>query len=292
MDEGEALDTCCLRHTRGAECTALAGCLAVRVHDFLVVPAHAEHEVGVLRKLGDGVAGLGIAGEDDAARRGVEAVGEGVEEGLHMLGGSGCYLPVAAGEDGAGADVGCGYMGWSSRERTAAVLVDALAEGVADARLPVVGEDAFVLVEDAARDALGEGGAEDLQVVLLAGALVPAAQQEAGVVDVVVEVVVCEEEVVDVGGPESCLDELVGCCGAAVDHHLLVADLQGERRAEAGGRGRRSACAEDVDGGGLGGHCVCPLCVLVMWVSGVMIWEFSILVVMGGVSIHRKGMEM
>ena len=71
-----------------------------------------------------------------------------------------------------------------------------------------------------------------------------------------VEVVVGEEEVVDVCGPETCLDELVSCCWAAVNHELLVADLQGERRAEAGGRGRGRACAEDVDGGGFGGHCV------------------------------------
>ena len=100
-----------------------------------------------------------------------------------------------------------------------------------------MGEYAFVLVEDAARDALGERGAEDLQGVLLAGALVPAAEEEAGVVYVVVEVVVSEEEVVDVGGPEASLDELVRGGGAAVHHHLLVADLEGERGAEAGGVG-------------------------------------------------------
>ena len=41
-----------------------------------------------------------------------------------------------------------------------------------------------------------------------------------------VEVVVGEEEVVYVCGPESCFDELVGCGGAAVEHELLVADLR------------------------------------------------------------------
>ena len=254
MDEGEALDAGCLCHARGAEGAALAGRFAVGVHDLLVVPAHAEHEVGVFRQLGYGVAGLGVAGEDDASGGGVEAVCEGVEEGLDVLGGGCCDLPVGAGEDGAGADVGCGYVGRPARKTAAAVLVDALAEGVADARLPVVGEDAFVFVEDSARDALGEGGAEDLQVVFLAGALVPAAEEEAGEVYVVVEVVVGEEEVVYVGGPESCLDELVGCGGAAVHHHLLVADFESERGAEAGGCGCGRASAEDVDFCPFAGH--------------------------------------
>ena len=123
-----------------------------------------------------------------------------------------------------------------------------------------MGEYAFVLVEDAARDALGEGGAEDLQGVLLAGALVPAAEKEAGVVYVVVEVVVGEEEVVDVSGPEASFDELVRGGGAAVHHHLLVADFEGERGAEAGWRGCGRARAEDVDCGWLVGHGFDVLC--------------------------------
>ena len=111
VDECESLDARCLRHSRRAERAALAGGFAVGVHDFLIVPAHAEHEVGVLRELGYGVAGLGIAGEDDAAGGGVEAVCEGVEEGLDVLCGGGGYLPVGAGEYSAGADVGSGYVG-------------------------------------------------------------------------------------------------------------------------------------------------------------------------------------
>ena len=152
----------CLRHSRGAEGAALTGGFAVGVHDLLVVPAHAEHEVGVFRKLGYGVAGLSVAGEDDAARWGIEAVCEGVEEGLDMLGGGCRDLPVAAREDGAGAYIGREHVRGLAWEVAASVLVDALAEGVADTRLPVVSEYAFVLVEDAARDALGERGAEDL----------------------------------------------------------------------------------------------------------------------------------
>ena len=128
MDECEALYACCLRHARGAEGAALTGGFAVGIHDFLVVPAHAEHEVGVFRKLGYGVAGLGVAGEDYAACRSVEAVCEGVEEGLDVLGGGCCDLPVAAGEDGARAYIGCELHAGGLRGRSAAsVLVDALA---------------------------------------------------------------------------------------------------------------------------------------------------------------------
>ena len=79
------------------------------------------------RKLGYGVAGLSVAGEDDAAGGGVEAVGEGVKEGLDMLGGGCGDLPVAAGEDGAGAYIGCEHMRGFAWEVAASVLVDALA---------------------------------------------------------------------------------------------------------------------------------------------------------------------
>jgi len=60
--------------------------------------------------------------------------------------------------------------------------------------------------------------AEDLQPVLATDALIPAAKQEAGVVDVVVEVVVREEEVVHLRGPQAGFDELVRGRRAAVEH--------------------------------------------------------------------------
>ena len=49
--------------------------------------------------------------------------------------------------------------------------------------------------------AFGERGAVDLEYVFLADTLVPSAEQEAWVVDIVVEVVMREEEVVDFSGP-------------------------------------------------------------------------------------------
>ena len=122
-------------------------------------------------------------------------------------------------------------------------LVDFLAERMADACDPVVGEDAFLFVEDAVGDALGESRSVDVEGVFLADGLVPAAEEEAGIVDVVVEVVVGEEEVVDVGGPEAGLDELVGCGGSAVEHDLLAIDVGDVGGAEAGGGGRGSAGA-------------------------------------------------
>ena len=75
---------------------------------------------------------------------------------------------------------------------------------------------------------LGEGRAEDLQTVVTACALVPAAEKEAGIVDVMVEVVVGEEQVVDLSRPEADLDQLVSGGGAAVKHEVLAVDLDYE----------------------------------------------------------------
>ena len=128
--------------------------------------------------------------------------------------------------------------------------MDLLAERVVDAGDPVVGEDALLFVEDAVGDALGESRTVYVECVFLADRLIPAAEEEAGVVDVVVEVVVREEEVVDVGWPQTGLDELVGCRWSAVEHDLLAINVGDICRAEAGGSRRRSAGAEDVERGG------------------------------------------
>ncbi len=167
-----------------------------------------------------------------------------------MLGGSGSYFPLVGGSDSAGSDVACVDDGRLAGKGTAAVLVDFLTERVADAGDPVVCEDAFLFVEDAVGDALGEGGAVDVESVFLADRLIPAAEEEAGVVDVVVEVVMGEEEIVDVGWPESGLDEFVGCGRSAVEHDLLAVDVCDVCGAEAGGGRRGGAGAEDVEGGG------------------------------------------
>ena len=92
-----------------------------------------------------------------------------------------------------------------------------MAERVPDAGLPVMREGA-ALADEPLGDSLGQRGAEDLQPILAADALIPAAEQEAGVVDVVVEVVVREEEVVHLRGPQAGLDELVRGRRAAVEH--------------------------------------------------------------------------
>src|SRR5207244_3222231 len=87
-------------------------------------------------------------------------------------------------------------------------------------------------------DSLGQRGAEDLQPVLAADTLIPAAEQEAGVVDVVVEVVVREEEVVHLRGPQAGLDELVRGRRAAVEHgEPAAAEVEDVRGAKAVGVG-------------------------------------------------------
>ena len=69
--------------------------------------------------------------------------------------------------------------------------------------------------------------------------MVPAAEQEAGVVDVVVESVVGEEKVVHLGGIGTSLDQLMGGRWTAVEHQYLVAYAQrmGAAEPELGGCG-------------------------------------------------------
>ena len=251
MDEDEFFDAGGFGHASGAGGSALPVSFAVFRHDLLVVPAHAEHDVGVFGEIDYGVAGLGVAGEyDGLSAFGVESVGERVEIGLDVLGGRSGYFPLVGGCDGAGSDVTGVDHGRFAWERSAAVLMDLLAERMVDTGDPVVGEDPLLFVQDAVGDALGKGRSVDVQRVFLADRLIPAAEEEAGVVDVVVEVVVREEEIVDVGWPQTGLDELVGRRGPAVEHHLLAIDVGDVRGAEAGWSRRRSAGAEDVEGGG------------------------------------------
>ena len=198
---------------------------------------------------------MGVAGEDDRfAAFDIESVCDRVQVWLDVFGGSGGHFPFVGGFDGAWTDVAGVDDGWFAGQRAAAVYMDALAEWMADAGDPVVGEDAFLFVEDAVGDAFGECRAVDTEGVFLADRLVPAAEQEAGVVDVVVEMVMSEEEVVDLGRPEAGLDEFVGCGRSAVEHDLFAVDVGDEGGSEAGGGWRGGAGAEDVEGGVCSGH--------------------------------------
>ena len=238
-----------LGHAGRAGRAALPVGLAVAVHRLLVVPAHAEHDVRATRQPDDRLARLGVAGEDHAALGAVDPVREGVEVRLNVLRLGGRDLPAGAGEDPAGRDVLREHVRGLPGQRAAPVDVKLLAGRVLDAGLPVVGEEAAVLPQDVVGELLGGRRAVDLEPVLPADALVPAAEEEAGVVHVVIEVVVGEEEVVDVGGPEPGLDQLVGRGRAAVDHDLLAGHLDDVGRAEAC-RGRRGrASTEHVDSG-------------------------------------------
>src|SRR5256886_823682 len=130
----------------------------------------------------------------------------------------------------------------SLRTRASSARVSALAMRCVDARFPVVNEGA-VLAEQALGDRLGQRRTIDAELILLADALVPATEQEAGVVDVVVEVMVREEQVVDARGQDTDLHELGRRRRAAFEHQILAAHVDG--RPPAIRRGRRSAGAED-----------------------------------------------
>ena len=91
----------------------------------------------------------------------------------------------------------------------------------------------------------GQLWAVGIELGAASGSLVPPAEQEAGVVDVGVEVVVGEEKVVHLGWLETGLDQLEGGDRAAAEHQGLVADAQGVGAAklELGGCG--SAASQD-----------------------------------------------
>ncbi len=68
-------------------------------------------------------------------------------------------------------------------------------------------------------------GPNTLKLLFLTNLLVPSAQQEAGVVDIVVKVMVSEEQVVDGGRPEPCPGKFVRGCRSAIEHHFLISNL-------------------------------------------------------------------
>ena len=169
-----------LGHAGRAGRAALPVRLAVALHRLLVVPAHAEHDVGAPRQLDDRLARLRVAREDHAALGAVDAVRQGVQVRLHVLGLGGGDLQPSPEKTLPGptsfANTSGGFLG----RVPAAVLVKLLAGRVLHAGLPVVGEKAAVLPQDVVGELLGRRRPVDLQPVLPADALVPPAQQEAG----------------------------------------------------------------------------------------------------------------
>src|SRR2546430_17464747 len=77
--EDEPPDAGGMSHAGGALGPALAAGLAVGVHGVLVVPAHAHKRVGAPRQIDDALAGLGVAGEDDAAGRRIHTDGDRID---------------------------------------------------------------------------------------------------------------------------------------------------------------------------------------------------------------------
>jgi hypothetical protein len=109
------------------------------------------------------------------------------------------HPPIGASADETGADVAHARRGRWARQRAATVDVDLLAQRRVDARPPVEAECAL-LADQPLRDRLGRRQTEDAQRLLRADALVPTAEQKAGVVDIVVEVMVGKEKEVDLCG--------------------------------------------------------------------------------------------
>ena len=194
------------------------------------------------------LAGLRVAGEHDAALGGVQAVGQRVEPGLHVNGGRGGHLPAvpsrctSPGPTSWVPTVGGIRGSVPPRLTYTCWLVGALTRAIQSWANAPTSSSRMRRV-----NSVVGGGPKTCSSFALPGRLVPAAQQEARVVHVVVKVVVREEEIVDLRRPEPGLDQLVGGGRAAVEHQVLAGHVHHVRRAEPLGRRRRGAGPEDVD---------------------------------------------
>ena len=131
---------------------------------------------------------------------------------------------------------------------TAARFVGVQTQRMLDARLPVMREDAFLRIQHTVRDALRQRRPVNIQHVLLPNALIPAAQQEAWIVNVMVKVMVREEQVINLGRMQPRLHQLVSSRRPAVKHQLGAININHIRRPEP----CRRASTEDVGVCGMG----------------------------------------
>jgi hypothetical protein len=203
----------------------------MRLHVVLVVPAHGEHEVGATGEVDHRVAGLGVSSEHNRSLVGSQSIGKRVEKGLSVIGEGRLHGPTVTLYDRARTDVPGSHLRWLSRKRSAAVDEDPLTGRMADPGLPIGGEHTR-WTDEPLGDLAGERRSIDPQPLLITNRLVPAAEEKTGIVDVVIEMVVGEEEIGDACRPQTCLDHFVGGGGAAVDHDVPVAELGDERRSE------------------------------------------------------------
>ena len=131
---------------------------------------------------------------------------------------------------------------------TAARFVCVQAQRILDTRLPGVGEDAFLRIQNPTCDALRQRRSIHVEHVLLTDALVPAAQQEAWLINVMAKVMVREEQVVALRGTQSRLHQLVSSRRPAVEHQLGAININYIRRTEPCRSGCRRASTEDLKG--------------------------------------------
>ncbi len=131
---------------------------------------------------------------------------------------------------------------------TAARFVCVQAQRILDTRISVVREDAILGIQNPTCDALRQRRSIHVEHVLLTDALVPSAQQEAWIVNVMVKVMVREEQVVDLSRMQSRLHQLASSRRTAVKHQLGAININHVRRPKPRRRGCRRACTENVEG--------------------------------------------
>ena len=115
------------------------------------------------------------------------------------------------------------------------------------AGLPVVGKEPCVFVDDSVGELLGESRTVDVEHPVGRDHLVPARQDEGREVGIVIEVVVGEKDVIDLGGRNTGSGKFPGGGWPAVEQQLLVADLHHVGRTKAVGEWRWRAAPDDSD---------------------------------------------
>ena len=239
MHQRQPLDARRLRHSRRAQRPALPRRLPVRVHYFLIIPAHAQHRIRAARQLGHRLARLRIPREHHAARRRVKPIRQRIQERLHMLRRRRAHLPIAPRKHKPRPNIPRANLRRLARQRPAPVHMNPLAQRMPNPRLPIVREHPLALVQYAPRNPLSQGRPKRPQRILLARALIPSAQQKARIVNIVVKVMMREKQVVNICRPQPRLHQLMRSRRPAIHHQLLFPNPHRKRRPKPRRRRRR-----------------------------------------------------
>ena len=166
-----------------------------------MIPAIRHEYVSACRKFAHFFAWAGVSGEDDTTPLGIDAVRQRLQPWLHVVWHRSGHPPLFLPNDLPGADVRHLYRRFRPWQDASTVDVDPPADRGAHARPPIACE-CPVSTNQLLGNLLCRERTEYLKGAFSPHALVPAAQEEARVVRIVIEMVVCEEEPPDLSRPQ------------------------------------------------------------------------------------------